>query len=182
MAIRENRPIFNKPRSRRGGLGPWMLLVLLAVLVGAGLYVFDKRQSEKVEALRAELTRLRSTVEGAAAARKAMQGVASKQIAITGGQLTGLWRGIKSLNDRVKKLEADLQTQAAKVAQSGSAADTRTAAMLKDIAAIRTDMAAVLKRLAELEKRQPVAAPDSAPATKPATPETAPKGDRKGKP
>lgn len=169
MAIRENRPIFTKPRQRRAALGPWMLLALLAILAAAGLYVYDQRQTEQVAALRAELGRLKATVDGAAAARRAMAGVASKQIEITGGQLTALWRSIKALQDTASKLETELKAQTARHAQSSASVDARAATMLKDIAALRADMAAILDRLAALEKRAPGSAPVAAPGpgTKP---------------
>lgn len=170
MAIRENRSIFKKPRHGRASVAPWMLLALLAVLAAAGLYLYDKRQAEQVAALRAELTRLKSAVDGAAAARKAMEGVASKQVAITGGQFTGLWRVIKALQDRTGKLEADLQAQAARTTQSAASADARAASLLKDIAALRADMAAMLVRLSALETRGAAPEPAVPPETRPKPP------------
>jgi hypothetical protein len=172
VAIRENRPIFHKPRQRRAGLGPWMLVVLLALLGAAGLYVYDKRHADQIAALRTQVAELRATVEGAAAARKAMQGVASKQSAITGGQVTAMWRAIKKLQERAKAFEADLKAQAAKHAETGASVDARAAAMLKDIAALRRDMAALLSRLAAVEKRLPQKGPAADPG---ASPEVAPK-------
>jgi chromosome segregation ATPase len=171
MAIRESRPIFNKPRQGRGGLGPWMLLALLAVLAAAGLYLYDKRHADRVAALQDRLATLQSKVDGEAAARKAMQGVASQQVKVTGGQVTGLWRAIKALQEKSEKLEADLQALAAKDAKIGASPDAR-AATLKDIAAIRTEMAALLRRLSALETRRP----DSTPAAEP-KPEPKPKSE-----
>ncbi len=155
MAIRESRPIFNKPRRRGAALGPWMLLALLALLVAAGLYIYDKRTTDQIDALQTEIGRLRASIDGAAAARKAMQGVASKQIALTGGQLTALWGAIKKLQDRAAGIETTLKERATKDTEASAADNARAAAMLKDIAAIRTDIAALLKRLSALEQRLP---------------------------
>jgi polyhydroxyalkanoate synthesis regulator phasin len=160
VAIRESRPIFKKPRQRRAaGLGPWMLLVLLALVVAAGLYIYDKRSTEQIDALQKEVAQLRAAVTGAAAARKAMQGVADKQVALTGGQVTALWSAIKKLQDRAAAIEARLKEQATKDTEASAANNARAAAMLKDIAAIRADMAALLKRLSALEKRVPKTEP-----------------------
>lgn len=158
MPIRESRPIF-KPRRRAGALGPWMLLALLALLAAAGLYVFDKRHTAEVDALRGQVAQLRATVDTMAAKGKTMQADVAKQVTTTGAQRAAVLRAVKALQDRVEKVEAQLKAQTAAAGEARSAVDARAAAMLKDIAAIRGDVAALARRLTAVEKRLPKASP-----------------------
>lgn len=162
MPIRENQEIFG--RRRRSRLGVWALVVVVAAICAVGIYVYDQRQTGRIEALQSEVVRLRGAVGGTESARESIRRVASAQLKLTNGQLQTVRDRLQAVETRVRKIEENAASAPAEAGLTG------------DIAAIRKDVAALARKLTTLEQRlsQPAAAPPRAPvpshAEEPAAP------------